>query len=147
MLVEQILPKARQRLATISADGPVKQAADLMSRPHVDLVVVCGAGGEMVGVLTKTDVVGQIRQCAGNSCVTRVDAVMTRDVVACRPGDWLHDVWSVMKGRSLQRIPIVDQDGRPIGIIYARDALQSLLSAAENEEALLRDYVMCVGYR
>ena len=147
MLVEQILPKARQRLAAIGADAPVKQAADLMSRPHVDLVVACGAGGEMVGVLTKTDVVGQIRQCAGNSCVTRVDAVMTRDVVACRPGDWLHDVWSVMKERSLQRIPIVDQDGRPIGIIYARDALQSLLSEAENEEALLRDYVMCVGYR
>ena len=118
-----------------------------MSRPHVDLVVVCGSGGEMVGVLTKTDVVRQIRQCTGGSCVTRVDAVMTRDVVACRPGQWLHDIWSVMKERSLQRIPMVDQDGRPLGMIDARDALESLLSETENEESLLRDYVMCVGYR
>ncbi len=118
-----------------------------MSKPRTDLVVVCGRDGGMVGVLTKTDIVGQIRQCVGGGCVARVDTIMTRGVVSCRPSDALHDVWSVMKERDLQRIPIVDQGGTPIGIIYARDALQTLLGAVENDEALLRDYVMNVGYQ
>lgn len=72
---------------------------------------------------------------------------MTRDVISCRPGDVLHDIWSIMKERGLQRLPMVDQGGKPIGIVYARDALQRLLGESENDETLLRDYVMSVGYQ
>lgn len=59
----------------------------------------------------------------------------------------LLDVWSVMRERGLQRIPIVDDGRRPIGIIYAREALQALLSEAENQDELLRDHISGVGYR
>jgi len=147
MIAEQMLARARERLAAIGAGASVKEAADFMSKPHIDLVVVCGHDGAMVGVLTKTDIVGQMSQCAGGGCTARVDTIMTRAVISCRPSDVLHDVWSVMKKRGLQRIPIVDQDGKPVGIIYARDALQNLLGETENDEALLRDYVMSVGYQ
>lgn len=147
MFAEQILPRARQRLVTINAAAQVKEAADLMSKPHTDLVVVCDLDGYMVGVLTKTDIVGLIGHCVGGGCTVRVDMIMTGEVVSCRPDDGLHDVWLVMQERGLQRIPVVDQEGKPIGIIYARDALQSLLGEVENDEALLRDYVMNVGYR
>ena len=147
MFAEQMLPRARERLATVSAGAPVREAADLMSKPHTDLVVVCDQDGSMVGVLTKTDIVGQIRHCAGNGCTASVDAIMTRDVVSCRPAELLEDIWSAMKARGLQRIPVVDQNSKPIGIIYARDALQNLLGEVENQESLLRDYVMGVGYR
>ncbi len=75
MLVEQMLPRARERLATINAGAPVKEAADLMSKPHTDLVVVCDQDGGMVGVLTKTDIVGGtaarlgVRRPFGDFCV------------------------------------------------------------------------------
>lgn len=55
MLVEHILPKARERLVTIAADAPVREAAGLMSQPHTDLIVVCDSVGGMAGVVTKTD--------------------------------------------------------------------------------------------
>ena len=147
MFVERMLPKARERLVTIAAGAPVREAAGLMARPHTDLVVVCDDAGRMVGVLTKTDIVGRISECAGSACATRVDMVMTRSIIACRPGDPLQAIWTVMKERGLQRVPVVSQEGQPLGIVYARDALQALLSDVEDEEALLRDYVMNIGYR
>jgi CBS domain-containing protein len=52
-----------------------------------------------------------------------------------------------MKDRGLKNIPVVETDSRPIGVLNARDALEVLLEDAEYEEGLLRDYVMCVGYR
>jgi CBS domain-containing protein len=52
-----------------------------------------------------------------------------------------------MRERGLQRVPVLDEGRRPLGIIYAREALQALLSEAENEEELLRDYVSGMGYR
>ncbi len=147
MSAAQMLPRARERLATVNAAAPVKETADLMAKPHTDLVVVCGQDGSMVGVLTNTDIVREIRQCTGSGCTAQVDTIKTRDVISCGPDEPLQEVWSMMKNRGLQRIPIVDENRRPIGIIYARDALQCLLGEVENDEALLRDYVMDVGYQ
>jgi CBS domain-containing protein len=101
----------------------------------------------MVGVLTKTDIVGQIGRCMGAGCTARVDSIMTRDVTYCRTDDVLLDVWSVMRERGLQRVPILDEARRPLGVIYAREALQALLSESEDEDELLRDYISGVGYR
>jgi CBS domain-containing protein len=130
----------------IEAEAPVREAAALMSKPHTDLIVVCDHG-DMVGVLSKTDIVGEIGRCMGAGCTARVDSIMTRDVTYCRPHAILLDVWSVMRKRGLQRIPVLDEARRPLGIIYARDALQALLSEAENQDELLRDYISGVGYR
>jgi hypothetical protein len=52
-----------------------------------------------------------------------------------------------MKEKRLQSIPVVDKERKPLGLLFAEDALESLLSQVEYEEELLRDYVMCVGYR
>ena len=125
MFVEQMLPRARERLVAIDGAAPVKDAAELMSKPHIDLLVVCGPDGGMVGVLTKADIVGQIRQCIGSGCIARVDTIMTREVVSCRAGESLQDIWSIIKSRGLQGIPVLDEARRPTGVIYARDAFNA----------------------
>jgi CBS domain-containing protein len=146
MLVEKVLSAARERLVTVSYEAPVVQAAEILSRPHVNLIVVCDSAGVMVGVVSKTDVVKHISHCHGHACTISISSVMTPDVVACHPNDWLHDVWSVMKERTIQCVPVIEAESKPIGILYARDALQALLLEVRDEEGLLRDYVMSVGY-
>jgi CBS domain-containing protein len=147
MFVEQILPKARERLATINAVASVTDAAEVISRLHAELVVVCNETGSIVGVITKTDIVAQIGRCGAGGCTSKVDAIMSREVLSCRANELLVDVWATMKTRGFQRIPVVGEDGKPIGILYTRDVLQSLLGEVKDEETLLRDYVMNVGYR
>jgi CBS domain-containing protein len=147
MLVERVLTVARQRLVTIDASDLLTEAAGLLAKAQVNLVVVCASDGTMVGVITKTDVVRQISHCQGSACTAKAAIVMTRDVTYCHPDDMLHDVWSIMKERGFLHVPIVDQDSRPCGVLNARDALQALLGEVEDEEALLRDYVMGIGYR
>ncbi len=147
MFVEQMLDTARGRLVVIDAGATVRQAAELLSQPHVALIVVRGPEGRMVGVVTKTDLVAQMSRCGAAACMARVDTIMTHDVVSCRGDELLHDVWSVIKDRGLLRIPVVDPEGMPIGILYARDALPNLLTEAEDEAKMLRDYVMNVGYQ
>lgn len=146
VFVERLLPVARERLVTISDDAPLIEAARLL-RAGTDLVVVCGSKGIVAGVITKTDIVNQISECQGCGCVMAASLVMTRDVLLCRSGDGLHDVWARMKERGVKNVPITDEEARPIGILNARDALQILLQEAEDEDSMLRDYVMGVGYR
>ncbi|MEO6967137.1 MAG: CBS domain-containing protein [Rhodanobacteraceae bacterium] len=146
VFVEQLLPAARARLVTIADDAPLRDAARLLCA-GTDLVVVCGAGGAVVGVITKTDVVARISQCQGAACTMATASVMSAKVLLCTPRDLVHDVWSKMQARELKNVPIADADGRPLGVLNARDALGILLQEVKYEESLLRDYVMGVGYR
>lgn len=145
MFVERLLPGARKRLVTIADDTPLIGAAKLLSS-GIDLLVVCDFGGVLTGVVTKTDVVRQISSCQGAGCTTVVSSTMTSDVVLCRPDEFLRDVWVRIRQRSLKNIPVVDQDFCPLGVLNARDILQVLLQGSEDEEAMLRDYVMGIGY-
>ena len=147
ILVEKIVPVARERLAVVRDDAPLTEAARFLDGGHINLVVVCDKGGAMVGIVTRTDVVRQMSLCQGCGCTAGVATVMTKDVTYCRPGDSLQDVWSIMKARGLLHVPIVGEDFGPLGVINARDALFVLLEGSEHEESLLRDYVMGIGYR
>jgi CBS domain-containing protein len=71
---------------------------------------------------------------------------MTRDVVVCRPGELFQDIWKRMKEHKLKNIPVVDKDSRPVGVLHARDILQILLEESQDDESMLRDYVMGIGY-
>lgn len=145
--VETILPKARARLLVIGDGQQLTEAAGLLSGSDRHMVVVCNDDGVTVGVVTRTDIVREIRHCQGCSCTTPCASVMTQQVISCRIDDPLHDVWTTMKARGLQSVPIVDPRNRPIGLVSAADVLEVLLSEVEYEEELLKDYVMCVGYR
>ena len=147
MLVEGVMTRARGRLVAIGDDASLIEAARHLGHADTDIVVIRGAGGALVGVITKTDVVRRIAGCQGSACTTPAAAGMTRDVLGCGTGDGLHEVWERMKKRRLKNIPVVDEASRPIGILNARDALRALLGEVEDEEAMLRDSVMGVGYR
>ena len=88
----------------------------------------------------------RVRRSAGASCTRPIASVMTREIVSCRPGDILRQVWTVMKARGLKHVPVVDADGRALGILSARAVMQALVEKTEQEEELLRDIVMCLGY-
>ncbi|HRO48595.1 MAG TPA: CBS domain-containing protein [Hyphomicrobium sp.] len=145
--VESLLPKAQQRLLTIGHDRQLREAAALLAEGDQHMVVVCNDAGAALGVITRQDIVRQIRHCQGCACTTLSASVMSTPILFCDSGEWLSDVWTKMKQGELQCMPILDAESRPLGLLYARDALEVLLSEVEQEEELLKDYVMCVGYR
>lgn len=146
MFVEQMLARVCERLAVVDAGASVKDAADLMAEPATDLVIVC-RDGAVTGVVTKTDIVVQISRNPGFDLRAPVESIMRRDVATCRSSDPLSAVLQAMTERGFHRIPVVDDKQGPIGIVYARDALQCLLQEVEVDDELLRGFITGVGYR
>ena len=147
MLVRGLAAQTRSRLATAQAEALVLDVAKLLSTTHRSLVVVCDPLQRMVGIITKTNVVEQIGTCEAHACRKTAAEIMVRDVAFCRETDLLSDVLSKMGLLGFVHFPVIDDEFKPIGIVNARDALRSLLADEVYEEALLRDYVMGVGYR
>lgn len=146
MSIDILQPAAQARLTTLPDDAPLVRAAELFDT-RTDMLAVCDVDGQLRGVITKTDVVTHISQCQGANCMVSVSWVMNRDVVLCRSGDSLADVWARMQERGLKNVPFVDQSLHPVGIINERDLLQELLKESTDEESLMRNYVMGLGYR
>jgi len=146
LLIEKFLPTARKRMSCIGSDAALLQAARLLEDDN-DMLLVCDTSGRMIGVLTKTDAVRQIGICTGASCTAPVIEAMTREVMTVTPEGQLGDAWQMMKLRGFKNIPVAGPDGRPLGVLNARDVLQNLWQEVQQEEDLLFNYVMNVGYR
>ena len=147
ILVKRIDALARSRLVTISADALLVDAARLLSDTHISLVVVCDSHGVMVGVITKTNIVQQIARSCEIIGTTLAGEVMTREVSSCRLIDPLFDVMAVMEKRGFTHIPVVDENFNPCGVVNVGDALRALMADEKYDAALLRAYVMGIGYQ
>ena len=145
--VNRIDAIARSRLVTISADALLVEVANLLSDAHISLVVVCDSYGAMVGVITKTNIIQQIGRSCETIGTTVAADVMTRNVTSCRLTHSLLDVLSMMDKSGFVHIPVVDENSKPTGVVNAGDALRALMADEKYEAALLRDYVMGIGYR
>jgi CBS domain-containing protein len=146
-LVGDLAAVARSRLLTVAPDAVLVEVAALLSSPQISVVVVCDAAGAASGVITESVLVRRLGLGQADFFATRAADVMTCEFSACAPTDVLSEVLATMHERDLVHVLMVDEGGRPLGVVNARDGLRALLAAGNHEEALLRRYVMGIGYQ
>lgn len=104
---------------TLSADEPIRHAAELMRAHDVGDVLVL-SDGELHGILTDRDIV--VRAIAVDRGLDApIGEVCSRNVATVRPDDSLDTARDRMRKRAVRRIPVVDEDGHPIGIVSLGD--------------------------
>ena len=113
------------RLADVSADLPmVVTVVDTPERIAAVLDTVTRMVGE--GLLTVEDVIviPTQRQQERLAIGRRVGDVMSRDVASVRPDTPLDDVTRLLVDRDVKAAPVVDADGRVVGVITGGDLLE-----------------------
>jgi CBS domain-containing protein len=127
--------------------APVHRVRKLLSNAQISVVVVCDPEGAPLGIITETILVRRLGMGQADFFTTGAGEVMKQGYVACAPEDVLSDVLAMMHARELIHVLLIGADGKLIGVVNARDGLRALLAAGNHEEALLRDYVMGIGYQ
>ena len=138
---------ARSRLLTVASNSQLVEVASLLSSAQISVVVVCDTAGAPLGTITETVLVRRLGLGQADFFTTHAGEVMTRDFVACAPEDLLSDVLAMMHARGFIHMLLVDAGNKLVGILNARDGLRALLAAGNHEEAMLRNYVMGIGYQ
>jgi CBS domain-containing protein len=146
-LVKHMLEDARRRLAVLSREALISEVAEILANPDTPLAVVCDGQGIAVGVVSKTDIMKVLAGARADAVKMNAGAIMTHAVLSCHVNQTLQRVWETMSTRSLRSVPILDDSGRPLGVVHARDLAHALLDEVNEEEVLLRDYVLGVGYQ
>jgi CBS domain-containing protein len=87
ILVQHILEDGRKRLAVLTREALVCEAAGILANPGTPLVVVCDGQGIAVGVVSKTDIMKALISAGVDAVNVSTGAVMTNSVffLSCRP--------------------------------------------------------------
>jgi IMP dehydrogenase len=104
---------------TIGAEAPLSDAHEMMRRTGVGTLVVVDAVRRVAGLLTARD----LRFAGRNGTVA--DRMTPRERLVMREGEIDSDAAEeVMRTRKVKKLPLVDGEGRLIGLITARDLLK-----------------------
>jgi CBS domain-containing protein len=89
------------------------------------LPVVDGTG-KVIGVVTEFDLLKAVRE--GKDLQTaKAEEIMSRTVVCAQEDDALDDIIAMMTEHHIIRLPVVDEDGKLIGVIARADLLRHLI--------------------
>jgi CBS domain-containing protein len=107
--------------ATAPPSLTVSEAARLMKEKRVGAVLVV-EDGRLTGIFTERDVLYRVVAEGRDVQATRLADVMTRNPQTIHPDKPFPDALHMMHEGGYRHVPVVE-DGKPIGIISARDAL------------------------
>lgn len=147
LLVASIEAVARSRLVTVSETSSLVAVAAQLSSAQISLAVVCDEAGAPLGTLTETLLIRHLGLGHADFFTTTAGEIMAPGITACALEDPLSQVLARMHDRGLIHLLLLGPDGKPLGVVNARDGLRALLAAGNQEEAQLRNYVMGVGYQ
>jgi len=135
----------KTKLIVAGPKETIRQAAESMDQNGVGaILVVEGNGKESVlrGLFSERDLLHRVVAVGLDPETTPIGSVMTKEPACVEPGTHVRDCAKLIRERGFRHLPVV-QDGRPIGILSARDlqefvvqGLESFIDQASYKEAL-----------
>src|SRR3954465_1270045 len=120
---------------TLPPDALVRDALELMAHYTVSGVPITDADGVLVGILTNRDL--RFEQ----NVVQPVSALMTaRNLVTAPVGTTLSEAEEILHRNKIEKLPVVDADGRLCGLITVKDIQKKIEfpEATKDEQGRLR---------
>jgi len=105
---------------TVGANQTVIEAAQAMRDDDVGLVPVV-EGDRLVGTLTDRDIAIRVVAEGQDPHSTTVREVASTDLVTVDPQQELGEALRLMAQHQVRRLPIVEEDGRLVGIVAQAD--------------------------
>jgi len=110
----------------------VRTAIERMNQGGVGCVLV-EDGGRLCGIFTERDVLTKVVGTTLDIDRTTVDAVMTRDPEALSPDNRVTYALNKMSVGGFRHIPLVDDAGRPLGVVSMRNVVDFMVELFQRE--------------
>jgi CBS domain-containing protein len=105
---------------TVSSDATVVEATRVMRDDDVGLVPVVD-GDRLVGTVTDRDIAIRVVAEERDANSTAVREIASTDLVTIDPEQDLDEALRLMAQHQVRRLPVVEEDGRLVGIVAQAD--------------------------
>ncbi len=139
MTVRAVLESKGYTIVTVDPRATVRAAVKLLSERRIGAVLVM-ADGRIAGILSERDIVRVLGERGAAILDEKVEEVMTRKVITCRPSDTVAAIMESMTEGKFRHLPVVD-DGKVVGLVSIGDVVKRRVMDIEHEQEALRDYI------
>ncbi len=116
----------------VAPTDSVRQAIERMNQHSAGCVLV-EERGRLIGIFTERDVLMRIAGSGVDVDRTCIESVMTRDPESLRPDDRVTYALNKMSVGGFRHIPLVDDDGRPVGVVSMRNVVDYMVDLFRTE--------------
>jgi len=110
---------------TVEPSTPIVEVARVMRDADVGPVPVV-EGDRLVGLVTDRDIVVRVVADGKDPSSTTVGEIMSTDLVTVDPDQPLDEALRLMATHQVRRLPVTEEDGRPVGIVAQADIAREL---------------------
>lgn len=140
MRVNGVLQGKGSDVATIGPDQTLLSAVAELGRRRIGALVVVGANGSVVGIVSERDIVGAIAKSGAAILERPVSEVMSVDVITCSPTDTMEHLMTAMTEQRIRHLPVVSE-GALVGIVSIGDVVKRRVAEIQDEARALGDYI------
>lgn len=123
-LVDEIMSEG---VISVSSNTSIRDAAVLMAGKNVGAIMVL-EGGKMLGMFSERDILNRVVAKNVDPDKTQVKETMSSPVITIDAGTTANDAHYIMTVKHIRHLPVVDKQGKPIGMLGIRDLLESVLN-------------------
>jgi CBS domain-containing protein len=107
----------------IGRDSTVVEAAKIMRSEDVGIVPIVD-DDKLVGTLTDRDIAIRVVAEGKDPNTTKAEEVASREIVTIDPQQDLDEALRLMARHQVRRLPVVEEDGKLVGIVAQADIAQ-----------------------
>jgi len=141
MLLKEILNKKGGQPVTVPASATVADAIRAMHDHKVGSVVVPNADGSPAGIFTERDVLNLCAEGRTDFAKMSIRPCMTCAMTTGKPAETVSEVLVIMTARRFRHMPVVDDDGKMVGVVSIGDLVKAKLEETAREAQALREYI------
>jgi CBS domain-containing protein len=140
MTVARILAVKGRNVITTQPHRTMIEVAGILAERGIGAIVVTGADGEVLGILSERDIVRALSRGGSSALETPVSRHMTAKVVTVSEEMSVVGVMEEMTRGRFRHVPVV-KHGRLVGLVSIGDVVKHRLQEIENEHQALREYI------
>ena len=121
LLIKDLMIK---NVVTAKKDLTIKRAIEMLFEKHVGSVVIVDDQNKCLGIFTERDAIRLVAQ--GVSMEKELKDVMSKNVVTIGRDGSLEEARRLIISHGVRHLPVVDTEGKLIGLLSVRDFLDEL---------------------
>lgn len=137
--VTELLKSKPIRMVAVKPEDTVLEAIKVMARENIGAAIVM-SGDQLVGILSERDYARKVILKGRSSETTRVEEIMTANVVCVSPRAKSRDCMALMSEKHIRHLPVVEE-GRVIGMVSVRDIVTDIIADQDFTISQLESYI------
>jgi CBS domain-containing protein len=137
--VAELLRAKPSRVVSVRPDQSVLEAIKVLAQENIGAAIVMN-GPKIVGIFSERDYTRKIVLQGRSSDTTKVEEIMTANVIVVGPRTKTRECMQLMTEKSIRHLPVVD-NGACTGMISIRDIVGDIIADQDFTIEQLEHYI------